>query len=508
MATYRKATDAEKRMCQAVLDDAKAGNAAKTAARMLIDGDLPIEKGRTAGDAIRSSIEDNLTERAAMIAMSTGCGEDEAMEAARIPDFGSRDNWDVPEAVSSFDSNPSSFGGETASVSGPEKTSTGAAPIDRATYDMAKGADIEKFETGSYFVSVRKVEPGTECYNKLEDSHYTTDDDRCFIVTGTCGEEWPINGTKLRNKYGLDPDSLRMDEPQSVKVEGGGNEIYAFRANGQHDVQTSWGDVLKANRDGVGHGKGDMIVSDTPDFSGDVWVVNGEAFVNTYRPAGTAAAVKKLLRERQAKEEDLRRRQEAYAKRVEEQRKQSPEYQRQQREREMIENNPHSDYARPSVMKCMIHIDTDIDTAEITQELKDAAIDAWKQEHPGKEPTIRDSMPYYRPAVAFYDDTWIMHDAYNAKDYAWEPSLIDGLSDEATLDRDEAIGMAFDYVTDEANAEQMRYGAPYTSRDGERKRYDRKNHETMVYVGGYTRMRFGKAEQVGGYWKSTGKWHD
>ena len=508
MATYRKATDAEKRMCQAVLDDAKAGNAAKAAAQLLIDGDLPIEEGRTAGDAIRSSIESNLSERAATIAMSTGCSEDEARKAARTPDFGSKDNWDVPEAVSSFDSNPSSFDEAAAATPEPDKTATGTAPIDQATYEMAKGADIEKFEAGSYSVSIRKVEPGTECYNKLEDSHYTTDDDRCFIVTGTCGEEWPINGTKLRNKYGLDPDSLRMDEPQSVKVEGGGSEIYAFRANGQHDVQTSWGDVLKANRDGVGHGRGDMIVSDTPDFSGDVWVVNGEAFVNTYAPVGTAAAVRELRRERQAKEDDLRRRQEAYAKRVEEQRKQSPEYQRQQREREMLENNPHSDYARPSVLKCLITIDTDIDTAGVTQELKDAAIDAWKQEHPGKEPTRRDSMPYYRPAVAFYDDTWIMHDAYNAKDYAWEPSRIDGLSDEATLDRDEAIGMAFDYVTDEANAEQMRYGAPYTARDGERKRYDRKNQETMIYVGGYTRMRFGKAEQVGGYWKSTGKWHD
>ena len=74
----------------------------------------------------------------------------------------------------------------------------------------------------------------------------------------------------------------------------------------------------------------------------------------------------------------------------------------------------------------------------------------------------------------------IMHDAYNAKDYAWESSRIDGLSDKATLDRDEAFDIAFDYVTDEANAEQMRYGAPYTARDGERKRYDRKNQETMV----------------------------
>lgn len=506
MATYRKATDAEKRMCQAVLDDAKAGNAAKAAAQLLIDGDLPIEEGRTAGDAIRSSIESNLSERAATIAMSTGCSEDEAREAARTPDFGSSDNWDVPEAVSSFDSNSSSFDEATAATPEPDKTATGTAPIDQATYEMAKGADIEKFETRGYFVSIRKAEPGTECYNKLEDSHYTTDDDRCFIVTGTCGEEWPINGTKLKSKYGLDPDSVRIGEPQSVKVKGGGNEIYAFRANGQHDVQTSWGDVLKANRDGIGHGKGDMIVSDTPDFSGDVWVVNGMAFANTYATVGTAAAVKKLTEERKAKEEKLRRGWEDYAKRVEERRKQSPEYQRQQREREMIENNPHSDYARPSVLKCLIWTDTDIDTAGITQELKDAAIDAWKKDHPGKEPTTRDSMSYYRPTVAFHDDTWMMHDAYNASE--WESSRIDGLSDKATLDRDEALDMSFDYVTDPANAEQMRYGTPYTARNGSTKRYDRKNHETMIYVGGYTRMRFGKAEQVGGYWKPTGKWYD
>lgn len=506
MATYRKATDAEKRMCQAVLDDAKAGNAAKAAAQLLIDGDLPIEEGRTAGDAIRSSIESNLSERAATIAMSTGCSEDEARKAASTPDFGSKDNWDVPEAVSSFDSNPSSFDGAAAATPEPDKTATGTTPIDQATYEMAKGADIEKFETRGYFVSIRKAEPGTECYNKLEDSHCTTDDDRCFIVTGTCGEEWPINGTKLKSKYGLEPDSVRMGEPQSVKVKGGGNEIYAFRANGQHDVQTSWGDVLKANRDGVGHGKGDMIVSDTPDFSGDVWVVNGMAFANTYATVGTAAAVKKLTEERKAKEEKLRRGWEDYAKRVEERRKQSPEYQRQQREREMIENNPHSDYARPSVLKCLIWTDTDIDTAGITQELKDAAINAWKKDHPGKEPTARDSMPYYRPTVAFHDDTWMMHDAYNASE--WESSRIDGLSDKATLDRDEALDMSFDYVTDPANAEQMRYGTPYTAKDGSTKRYDRKNHETMVYVGGYTRMRFGKAEQVGGYWKSTGKWYD
>lgn len=507
MATYRKATDAEKRMCQAVLDDAKAGNAAKTAAQLLIDGDLPIEEGRTAGDAIRSSIEDNLTERAAMIAMSTGCGEDEAREAARIPDFGSRDNWDVPEAVSSFDSDPSSFGGETAAVSEPEKTSTGAAPIDRATYDMAKGADIEKFEKGEYQVSIRKVKMGTECYNKLEDAHYVTDKKRCYIVTGTCGEEWPIDAAKVRSKYGIDPYSLRWENPPTkVTVKGGGSEIYAFRADGQHDVQTSWGDTLKTNRDGVGHGKGDMIVSDTPDFSGDVWVVNGEAFDTTYAPVGTAARVAKERAAEKRRQEEARKAERVeYERQMREERERRLEAQRRQEER--IKNNPHSEYARPSVAEWSFQIG-DEPNEKLGRELMDEAIGKWKDEHGGKDPEPSTKIPIYEPMVSFHDDTWVLHDALNAKDYEWGNSRMEGLSGTLMSDKDEALDKSFDFITDPVNEEKIAFGAPYEARDGATKRYDRRNHETMVYVGGYTRMRFGKAEQVGGYWKSTGKWHD
>lgn len=518
MATYRKATDAEKRMCQAVLDDAKAGNAAKAAAQLLIDGDLPIEEGRTAGDAIRSSIESNLSERAATIAMSTGCSEDDARKAARTPDFGSTDNWDVPEAVSSFDSNPSSFDGAAAATPESDKTATGTAPIDQVTYEMAKGADIEKFEKGEYQVSIRKVKMGTECYNKLEDAHYVTDRKRCYIVTGTCGEEWPIDAAKVRSKYGIDPYSLRWENPPTkVTVKGGGSEIYAFRADGQHDVQTSWGDTLKTNRDGVGHGKGDMIVSDTPDFSGDVWVVNGEAFDTTYAPVGTAARVEK---ERAAERKREEERMAAEIKRNEEERKAAREkYERQVREEhernlaaqrrqaERIRNDPHSEYARPSVAEWAFYIG-DEPNEKLSRELMDKAIDKWKDEHGGDEPDSLTRIPIYEPVVAFHDDTWIFHDALNAKDYEWNKTRVEGLSGVIMIDKDEALDKSFDFITDPANEEKIVYGAPYTARDGSTKRYDRKNHETMIYVGGYTRMRFGKAEQVGGYWKSTGKWYD
>lgn len=159
--------------------------------------------------------------------------------------------------------------------------------------DDVKGSgkfEPKRFESGSYTVSVEKAEPGTECYNYLEDNEYVTDSDRCFIVTGTAGEQWPINGDKLKSKYGIDPDSIEVGERVSASVNGGGNEVYAVKTTDQVLIETAWGDTLIANRNGIPHGDGDMIVSTSPDFTGDVWVVNGEVFEGTYAPEGAAAA--------------------------------------------------------------------------------------------------------------------------------------------------------------------------------------------------------------------------
>lgn len=159
--------------------------------------------------------------------------------------------------------------------------------------DDVKGSgkfEPKRFESGSYTVSVEKAEPGTECYNYLEDNEYVTDSDRCFIVTGTAGEQWPINGDKLKSKYGIDPDSIEVGERVSASVAGGGNEVYAVKTTDQILIETACGDTLIANRNGIPHGDGDMIVSTSPDFTGDVWVVNGEVFEGTYAPEGTAAA--------------------------------------------------------------------------------------------------------------------------------------------------------------------------------------------------------------------------
>lgn len=153
------------------------------------------------------------------------------------------------------------------------KVQSGALPVDV----LASRA----YDPSSYDVTIEKVAPGTKVHNKLENSDYVTDENRCFVVTGTAGEQWPVNGDKLRSKYGLDPDTVETGNPTVAHVDGGSDGIWAIPVGGKHKIETSWGDVLETNAAGVEHGDGDYIVSNTPDFS-DAWVVNGAVFGNTY----------------------------------------------------------------------------------------------------------------------------------------------------------------------------------------------------------------------------------
>lgn len=153
------------------------------------------------------------------------------------------------------------------------KVQSGALPVDV----LASRA----YDPSSYDVTIEKVAPGTKVHNKLENSDYVTDENRCFVVTGTAGEQWPVNGDKLKSKYGLDPDSIETGNSTVAHVNGGSDGIWAIPVGGKHKIETSWGDVLETNAAGVEHGDGDYIVSNTPDFS-DAWVVNGAVFGNTY----------------------------------------------------------------------------------------------------------------------------------------------------------------------------------------------------------------------------------
>ena len=154
--------------------------------------------------------------------------------------------------------------------------------------------EARSYDPSSYDVTIEKVAPGTKVHNKLENADYVTDENRCFIVTGTAGEQWPINGDKLKNKYGIDPDTVEEGEQTVAHVNGGSDGIWAVPVTGNHKIETSWGDVLETNAEGVEHGDGDFIVSNTPDFS-DTWVVNGSVFGNTYEESDDNAFIDKAF---------------------------------------------------------------------------------------------------------------------------------------------------------------------------------------------------------------------
>ena len=154
--------------------------------------------------------------------------------------------------------------------------------------------EARAYDPSSYDVKIEKVAPGTRIHNKLENADYVTDENRCFVVTGTAGEQWPVNGDKLKSKYGIDPDTVKEGEQTVAHVDGGSDGIWAVPVTGNHKIETSWGDVLETNADGVEHGDGDYIVSNTPDFS-DTWVVNGSVFGNTYAESADNAFIDKAF---------------------------------------------------------------------------------------------------------------------------------------------------------------------------------------------------------------------
>ena len=102
-----------------------------------------------------------------------------------------------------------------------------------------------------YQVTVQKVSPGTKVHNFLENADYTTDEKRCFVITGTVGEQWPVNEEKLLKTYNLQPSDLNGLLPDVSSVQASplpsAQKIYVEIAKEARDVATSWGDVLQAH---------------------------------------------------------------------------------------------------------------------------------------------------------------------------------------------------------------------------------------------------------------------
>ena len=92
--------------------------------------------------------------------------------------------------------------------------------------------EARSYDPLSYDVKIEKVAPGTKVHNKLENADYVTDENRCFVVTGTAGEQWSVNGDKLKNKYGIDPDTVEKGEQTVAHVNGGSDGIWAVPVTG------------------------------------------------------------------------------------------------------------------------------------------------------------------------------------------------------------------------------------------------------------------------------------
>lgn len=158
----------------------------------------------------------------------------------------------------------------------------------------------KKTHKKSYEIWVCKPPIGTHCENKFEGTKYVTNENKQFILSGTAGEQWVIDGNKLAKTYtfadGLQitPETINAKSKNGVmnwtkvKTRPDAGVVWAFHLPlliRDFPVNTSWGDVLLANRTGVGHGKGDFIMASDcngePNLN-DVWVVNGVIFPRTY----------------------------------------------------------------------------------------------------------------------------------------------------------------------------------------------------------------------------------
>lgn len=151
---------------------------------------------------------------------------------------------------------------------------------------------MKEYKKRNYTMKAERVPVGTKIYNFLEDCHYISNDVKCIKLIGTVSEEWPVTIDKLSKTYTfadgtvITPDNI----PNGVfdiatKVDANAETIFAEQVTDKVEVLTSWGETLKANRDGVPHGEGDFIVSANKDGKpnpDDRWVVNGMVFTNTY----------------------------------------------------------------------------------------------------------------------------------------------------------------------------------------------------------------------------------
>lgn len=179
--------------------------------------------------------------------------------------------------------------------------------VEPMNYYFAQHIDFWK-RTGKkkYEIWATIAQPGVTVKNKLELSEYTTDLNKCVVLSGTAGEQWTVTLKKLAETYMFATgESIKLssitrhmkhstDGWMKVATIPGQLVNYAMFLDINQfrnvPISTSWGERLFANRDGIEHGAGDFLVcgmnpDGSPNFN-DMWVVNGKIFLSTYNLQG------------------------------------------------------------------------------------------------------------------------------------------------------------------------------------------------------------------------------
>lgn len=145
-----------------------------------------------------------------------------------------------------------------------------------------------EYKKQHYCVTITRVKGGLCIYNKLDDSNCTTTDDRCFVVTGKKGEQWPIRQKDLKKYLNIDgtrinPDEMPLCEPVQVQTDTSGPHILAYIATEREEfpAPASWQmeePLVAMPGDAVAF----TMNSDGTPNAGDKYRIEAEVFADTY----------------------------------------------------------------------------------------------------------------------------------------------------------------------------------------------------------------------------------
>lgn len=149
-------------------------------------------------------------------------------------------------------------------------------------------AELKEFRKKSYTVQIIRVPAGLCIYNTIDNSNCKTDADRCFVIIGLKGEQWPVKGKDLKRYLNLDgtkvdPSTWKLGERKVLKTDVSGPHILVYFASEKETfpAPASWGmtePLVAKPGDAIAY---TMREDGTPDVN-DKYVVSRMIFERTY----------------------------------------------------------------------------------------------------------------------------------------------------------------------------------------------------------------------------------